>query len=142
MDDERDPDVRCGVAAELARGPLFPAVEPDVDFEDDHGRQQHDAQTDLDPLVKLVAPAILDLIDAPREDDDDHAHGEHQHVEHEGRPGAEKAVEAGIVDSDDADGERAATIAESRMTAESGTAHAVTQQAEWRNGRRYGLKIR
>ena len=68
MDRQRDPDVSSGVSAELARCPLFPAVKPDVDLEDDDGCQQHDAQTDLHPLVKLVAPTILDLVDAPRED--------------------------------------------------------------------------
>ena len=109
----------CGrrVAAELARGPLFPAVQPDVDFEHDHGHQQHDAQTDLDPLVKLVAPAILDLIDAPGEDDDDDAHGDHQHVEHEGGPGAEKAVDPGN-DRDSRSSPWRATIAEIDSTAE------------------------
>ena len=125
-----------GVAAELARGPLFPAVEPDVDLEHDHGRQEHDAQTDLHPLVKLVSPTILDLIDAPREDDDHDGHGDHQHVEHEGGPRAEKAVETGIVDrvhgSDNSRNRTRGIGLDGRLR--KGPSGGI--------GRRYGLKIR
>src|SRR5262245_18559935 len=98
MNDERRPDKLRGVTTEPAGCSFFPTVKADVDFENNHCHQEHQAQSHLDPLVKLVALTILDLIDAPGQDNDDHAHGEHKHVEHEGRPRAEKSVKAGIVD--------------------------------------------
>ena len=74
------------MAAELAGRAVFPAVEADVDFEHDDRGQEHDAQNDLHPLVKLVAAAILDLVNAPGQHEHDREHGQKQQIEHERSP--------------------------------------------------------
>ena len=76
--------------------PVFPAVDSDVDFEENHGGEQDDAENHLDPLVKLITVAILDLGDAPAEHQHDGEHGEEQEIEHQRCTSAEEAVDAGI----------------------------------------------
>ena len=64
----------------LSGGSIFPAVEADIDFEENYGREEDDGQRDLRPLVERVTSAHLHLVNAPREDDYDDEHRETEHV--------------------------------------------------------------
>ena len=93
-------------------------------------------------LCKSIPAAILDLVHAPSEHHDDGQHREAQHVENQRRPRAEKTVDAGEArlthSEDDRVDESEGSRAMKLRHADPSTQH---RPAEWRNGRRYGLKI-
>ena len=64
---------------------FFPAVQADVDLEQNHDNEQDRAERDLRPFVKLVAAANFHLIDAPGEHEHDADHRQAHDVDHQRR---------------------------------------------------------
>src|SRR5262249_40155120 len=75
-----------GLAADGVGSAFFPAVQADVDFEEDDGDEENRAERDLRPLMKCIAAAYFDFEDAPRKYRDDGEHREEHDVDHERRP--------------------------------------------------------